>query len=88
VEGLKRKLVGFVMQERGIPRAHYPIVNEQGEVIGEVTSGTSSPSMGLGIGLGYVPVDYAKPETQIFIQVRNKNLAAKVQKLPLYQAVK
>ncbi len=85
-EGVTRKLVGFVMQERGIPRGHYPIVNEAGEPIGEVTSGTQSPSMGLGIGMGYVKTEYSKPGTEIFIQVRNKNLKAKIDKFPLLKA--
>jgi aminomethyltransferase len=84
-EGLSRKLIGFVMQERGIPRSHYPIVNEAGEVIGEVTSGTSSPSMGQGIGLGYVQSAYAKPGTTIRIRIRNNDLQALVEKLPLYK---
>lgn len=84
--GVTRKLVGFVMQERGIPRGHYPIVDAAGEVIGEVTSGTHSPSMGVGIGMGYVKTEFSKPETEIFIQIRNKNLKAKVEKLPLLRA--
>lgn len=83
--GVTRKLVGFVMQERGIPRGHYPIVDAQGELIGEVTSGTQSPSMDVGIGMGYVKKDLAAPGTEIFIQVRNKNLKAVVEKLPLYK---
>jgi aminomethyltransferase len=83
--GLTRKLVGFIMQERGIPRGHYPIVDEAGEVIGEVTSGTQSPSMGVGIGLGYVQTAYSKVGTEIYIQIRNKNLKAQVEKLPLYK---
>lgn len=81
--GVNKKLVGFIMQERGIPRGHYPIVNTDGEVIGEVTSGTQSPSMGVGIGMGYVKTEYAAPGTDIAITVRNKNLAAKIEKLPL-----
>jgi aminomethyltransferase len=81
--GITRKLVGFVMQERGIPRGYYPIVDATGELIGEVTSGTQSPSMGVGIGMGYVKTEFAKPGTEIFIQVRNKNLKAQVEKLPL-----
>ncbi len=84
--GVTRKLVGFVMQERGIPRGHYPIVNEEGEVIGEVTSGTQSPSMGVGIGMGYVKTGYSKPGTEVFIQIRNKNLKAKTEKLPLLKS--
>ncbi|GAB2614831.1 glycine cleavage system aminomethyltransferase GcvT [Belliella aquatica] len=81
--GVDKKLIGFIMQERGIPRGHYPIVNSAGEVIGEVTSGTQSPSMGVGIGMGYVKTEYAAPGTDIAITVRNKNLAAKIEKLPL-----
>ncbi|MDF2158369.1 glycine cleavage system aminomethyltransferase GcvT [Algoriphagus sp. CAU 1675] len=83
--GVTRKLVGFVMQERGIPRGHYPIVDSNGELIGEVTSGTQSPSMGVGIGLGYVKTEFSKPGTEIYIQIRNKNLKAQVEKLPLYK---
>jgi aminomethyltransferase len=83
--GVSRKLVGFIMQERGIPRGHYPIVDASGEVIGEVSSGTQSPSMGLGIGMGYVQTAYSKVGTEIYIQIRNKNLKAQVEKLPLYK---
>lgn len=85
-EGVSRKLVGFIMQERGIPRGHYPIVDVAGEAIGEVTSGTQSPSMGVGIGMGYVKTEFSKPGTEIFIQIRNKNLKAQVEKLPLLKA--
>ena len=83
--GVSRKLVGFIMQERGIPRGHYPIVDAAGEVIGEVTSGTQSPSMGLGIGMGYVQTAHSKVGTEIYIQIRNKNLKAQVEKLPLFK---
>lgn len=83
--GVSKKLVGFILQEKGIPRAHYAIVNAAGEAIGEVTSGTISPTMGVGIGLGYVQSEYAQPGTEIAITVRNKNLVAKVEKLPLYK---
>lgn len=83
--GVEKKLVGFILNERGIPRAHYPIVNEAGEVIGEVTSGTQSPSMGVGIGLGYVQTAYASPGTKIAIAIRNKHISATVEKLPLYK---
>jgi aminomethyltransferase len=83
--GVSRKLVGFVMQERGIPRGHYPIVTDAGEVIGEVSSGTQSPSMGLGIGMGYVQTVYSKVGTEIYIQIRNKNLKAQIEKFPLYK---
>ncbi|WP_163381885.1 glycine cleavage system aminomethyltransferase GcvT [Cyclobacterium sp. SYSU L10401] len=81
--GVKRKLVGFKLKEKGIPRAHYPIVNSTGSPIGEVTSGSISPSMGIGIGLGYVDIAYAKPGTPIAISVRKKNIQAMVEKLPL-----
>ena len=82
-EGISRKLVGFKMIDRGIPRHDYPIVNANGDVIGKVTSGTMSPSLGIGIGLGYVTVENSAPGTEIFIQVRNRNLKAVVHKLPL-----
>ncbi|UCS93542.1 glycine cleavage system aminomethyltransferase GcvT [Echinicola marina] len=82
-EGVSKKLVGFKFKDKGIPRAHYPIVNEAGAQIGEVTSGTMSPSMNIGIGLGYVDIAYAKPGTEIAVSVRNKNLSAVVEKLPL-----
>lgn len=81
--GVEKKLVGFILQERGIPRSHYPIVNESGETIGEVTSGTQSPSMGVGIGLGYVKTAYASPGTTIYVSIRNKNIPAVIEKLPL-----
>ncbi|MDU0371086.1 glycine cleavage system aminomethyltransferase GcvT [Hymenobacter endophyticus] len=80
--GVERKLVGFLMDGPGIPRSHYPLVNEGGEVIGEVTSGTQSPSLSKGVGLGYVQTELSKPGTQIFVQVRGKNLPATVTKLP------
>lgn len=83
--GVSKKLVGFILQEKGIPRGHYPIVNLKGEPIGEVTSGTMTPSMGVGIGMGYVNSEYATPGTEIAITVRNKNLLAKVEKFPLYK---
>ncbi|MEQ8302506.1 MAG: glycine cleavage system aminomethyltransferase GcvT [Cyclobacteriaceae bacterium] len=84
-EGVKRKLVGFKMAEKGIPRHDYEIKNTKDEVIGRVTSGTISPMLNVGIGLGYVTVENAQPGTEIFISVRNKNLKAEVAKLPLVQ---
>ncbi|MDQ3292181.1 MAG: glycine cleavage system aminomethyltransferase GcvT [Bacteroidota bacterium] len=80
--GVSRKLVGFEMQEQGIPRAHYEIVNQAGETIGEVTSGTQSPTLSRGIGLGYVSTDYSQAGQEIFIKIRNRTLRAKVVKLP------
>ena len=83
--GVTRKLVGFEMAEPGIPRAHYEITNAAGENIGEVTSGTQSPSLGKGVGLGYVQTPYTQPGTEIFIKVRNKSLKANIVKLPFYK---
>lgn len=80
--GVSRKLVGFVMEERGIPRQGYPIVDADGSQIGEVTSGTMSPSLNIGLGMGYVNVEKSTPDTEIYVQVRNKNLKAKVAKPP------
>ncbi|MDD2476721.1 MAG: glycine cleavage T C-terminal barrel domain-containing protein, partial [Dysgonamonadaceae bacterium] len=81
-EGVKRKLCAFTLLERGIPRNGYKIVNSSDEVIGEVTSGTQSPIMKVGIGMGYVSPEYAKLGTEIYIQVRNRNLKAEVIKPP------
>jgi aminomethyltransferase len=83
--GVQRKLVGFELLERGIPRHDYLIVNENGDEIGMVTSGTMAPSLNKGIGLGYVKTEYSTLDSQIFIQIRNKNILAKVVKLPFYQ---
>lgn len=84
--GVTRKLVAFEMIDRGIPRHDYPILDAAGTVIGKVTSGTMSPSMKLGIGLGYVTVDNSKLESEIFIEIREKGVKAKVVKLPFYKA--
>ena len=78
----ERCLRGFVMKERGIPRQHYAIVNAQGERIGEVTSGTQSPVLRNGIGMGYVKSAYSKFGSEIFIQIRDKNLKAEIVKTP------
>jgi len=85
-EGITKKLVAFEITEKGIPRHGYEIVNENGEIIGEVTSGTMSPSLKKGIGMGYVKMEYSKRDSQIFIQVRNKALPAVVVRLPFYKA--
>jgi aminomethyltransferase len=77
-----RKLAAFVLIDRGIPRQHYPICDADGNHIGEVTSGTMSPSLGKAIGLGYVPRELAKSGIEIFIEVRGKLLKAEVTKLP------
>lgn len=81
-EGIKRKLVGFKMKAKGIPRHDYGIVDSGGNKIGRVTSGTMSPLLKEGIGLGYVEKEFAAPGTEIFIRVRNKDLAAEVCKTP------
>ncbi|MCG1036496.1 glycine cleavage system aminomethyltransferase GcvT [Polaribacter sargassicola] len=80
-----RKLVAFELDVRGIPRHGYDIVDENGNVIGNVTSGTMSPSLGKGIGLGYVPSTLAKTGSKINIQVRKKAIPATVVKLPFYK---
>lgn len=80
--GLQRKLVGFEMLDRGIPRHDYPIVDASGAVIGKVTSGTQSPSLGKAIGLGYVAMAHAAIGSEIYIDVRGKHLKALVVKTP------
>lgn len=84
-EGLQKKLIGFEMIDKGIPRQHYPIMNADGKVIGEVTSGTQSPSLKIAIGMGYVATEYAKTDIEIFINIRDKALKAKIVKLPFYK---
>ena len=81
-EGVSRKLVGFELQERGIPRAHYDLVDVQGNTIGVVTSGTMSPTRKIGIGMGYVKTEFAKVGTEIAVQIRNKAVKAVVVKTP------
>jgi aminomethyltransferase len=83
--GVSRKLVAFEMIDRGIPRHDYRILDSEGNEIGKVTSGTMSPSMKLGIGLGYVTVPNNSLETEIFIEIREKGIKAKVVKLPFYK---
>jgi aminomethyltransferase len=83
--GLQRKLVGFEMLERGIPRQHYSLHNETGELIGEVTSGSESPSTGKLIGMGYVATEHSKVGSAIWVDIRGKKLKAAVVKLPFYQ---
>ena len=80
--GISRKLVGFEMIEKGIPRHGYEIKGFSGELIGYVTSGTQSPSLNKAIGMGYVQLAFTQPDTNIFIKIRDKLLQAKVVKLP------
>ncbi|MFD1552404.1 glycine cleavage system aminomethyltransferase GcvT [Putridiphycobacter roseus] len=85
-DGVKNKLVAFELVDKGIPRHDYPIVDADGNQIGIVTSGTMSPSTKKAIGLGYVPKDKSTVDSEIYVQVRNKQLKAKVVKLPFYKA--
>ena len=84
-EGVTRKIVAFEMQERAVPRHDYEIVDGTGAVIGIVTSGTMSPSMNKGIGLGYVTVANSAIDSDIFIRIRKNDVPAKVVKLPFYK---
>lgn len=81
-EGVSRKLVGFELIDRGIPRSGYELAIEDGTVIGKVTSGTMSPTRKIGVGLGYVSPSYASLDTEIYVKVRNRLLKAKVVKPP------
>lgn len=80
--GVTRKLVGFEMVERGIPRHDYPILDAAGNTIGKVTSGTQAPSLNKAVGLGYVALSHANLDSEIFIEIRNKPVLAKVVKFP------
>jgi aminomethyltransferase len=83
--GVTKKLVGFELIERGIPRHDYEIVDADGNNIGIVTSGTMAPSLGKGIGMGYVKSEFAAVDSEIYIQIRNNKVKAKVSKLPFYK---
>lgn len=83
--GPKRKLIAFELTERGIPRQGYELFNQDEEAIGVVTSGTMSPSLNKGIGMGYVLADYKAPETGILVKIRKNMVPAKVVKLPFYK---
>ncbi|WP_025125125.1 glycine cleavage system aminomethyltransferase GcvT [Myroides odoratimimus] len=83
--GIKNRLIGFELVGKGIPRHDYEIVDAEGNVIGKVTSGTQSPSLGKGIGMGYVPVALAAEGSQIFIRIRKNDVEAKVVKTPFYK---
>ncbi len=80
--GPERRLVGFEMIDKGIPRHGYELKDQEGETIGFVTSGTQSPSLGKAVGMGYVRSAYANIDTPIFVQIRDKLLQAKVAKMP------
>ena len=81
-EGVKRKLVGFEMIDRGIPRHDYLIKDAAGNTIGKVTSGTQAPSLGKAVGLGYVSIEQAAVDNEIFIDIRNTLVKAKIVKAP------
>jgi len=83
--GVSRKLIGFELTERGVPRHDYEIVDKDGNVIGVVTSGTMAPSLNKGIGLGYVATPFAIADTEIFIRIRKNDVAAKVVRPPFYK---
>lgn len=83
--GVSKKLVGFEMIDKGIPRHEYTIVDASGNIIGEVTSGTMSPSLKISIGMGYVKSEFSKIGSEIYIKIRDKALKAKVVKFPFYK---
>lgn len=83
--GVSRKLVGFELIDRGIPRHDYEIVDAEGNNIGIVTSGTQAPSLGKAIGMGYVKTAFAAVDSEIYIVIRDKKIAAKVVKMPFYK---
>lgn len=83
--GVSRKLIGFEMIERGIPRHDYRILDAAGNEIGKVTSGTQGPSVKKAIGMGYVKTEFAAPDSEIYIEIRDKGVLAKVVKMPFYQ---
>ncbi len=85
LNGVQRKLVGFEMIDKAIPRHGYEICDAQGNIIGKVTSGTMSPMLKIGIGMGYVQTAFSKADTEIFIKVRDKLMKAKVVKVPFYK---
>ncbi|WP_406825155.1 glycine cleavage system aminomethyltransferase GcvT [Pedobacter sp. KACC 23697] len=83
--GIQKKLVGFEMIDRGIPRHDYEIADAEGNIIGKVTSGTQAPSLQKAIGMGYIAKDFAKEGTEVFIVIRNTPIKAKVVKFPFYK---
>ncbi len=83
--GVTRRLVAIEMIDKGIPRQGYPIKNTDGEQVGHITSGTQSPSMGIGVALGYVNKPFTKAGTELLIGVRKRDLKAQVVKLPFYK---
>jgi aminomethyltransferase len=87
-QGVQRKLTGFEMLDRGIPRHGYEMVNAAGEVIGVVTSGTQSPTLKKAIGMAYLRTEFSKEGTEVFVRIRDRQLKARVVKVPFYQKAK
>ena len=85
-KGVTRKLIGFEMIDRGIPRHDYEITDASGNNIGKVTSGTQAPSLQKGIGMGYVNTAFAKSDSEIYIKIRDKAIKAKVVKIPFFKS--
>ncbi len=84
--GVERKLIGFELIDRGIPRHDYPITDAEGNEIGIVTSGTQSPSLQKAIGMGYVKTEFAREGNEIYISIRNNPVKARIVKMPFYKA--
>lgn len=84
--GVERKLIGFELIDRGIPRHDYPITDAEGKEIGIVTSGTQSPSLQKAIGMGYVKSEFAREGNEIYISIRNNPVKARIVKMPFYKA--
>jgi aminomethyltransferase len=84
-EGVKRKLIAFEVEGKGIPRKGYGLCCAEGKLIGHVTSGTQSPTLGKPIGMGYVKAEYATPGTKINLMVRDNSVEAKIIKGPFYK---
>jgi aminomethyltransferase len=84
-EGVSKRLVGFEMIDRGIPRQHYPLYSLSGEIIGEVTSGTMSPCLKTGIGLGYVKINQSVTGEEIYVDIRGRKLRARIVNLPFFK---
>ncbi|MCX2576021.1 glycine cleavage system aminomethyltransferase GcvT [Pedobacter sandarakinus] len=83
--GVQKRLVGFEMIDRGIPRHDYEIADAEGNIIGKVTSGTQAPSLQKAIGMGYVAKDFAKEGSEVFVLIRNTPIKAKIVKFPFYK---
>jgi aminomethyltransferase len=87
--GLPRKLAGIEMLDRGIPRSHYPVyAGPEGELIGEITTGTQSPTLKRNVGLALLKREHSAPDTEVWVEIRGKRLKAKVVKTPFYRRSK